>query len=288
MKLPTILEKTLTTITDNRPDKSRYVDDKQAIPGLCDIYIPGTGDTQKDPSAMPRDIADILLESQKITKTQYNQIRDEQASRPGLGCEIILLRTEMVGSNDILMAKAKIQGLEFVTIDPEKIEKKVFEKLDSDFIETNHIIPIAIEKDTLVIAANCLPNMDTIETIKKKTMMDVRIVICGTEDIHLACEWFAKEKTDYCVDDIISDMSDLEVVQDKVDNFEDLEAMAGQSPVIKFVNYLISNAIKEGASDIHIEPKDKYTKIRYRIDGVLFETMQSPPICTLPSFLVLR
>jgi type IV pilus assembly protein PilB len=52
--------------------------------------------------------------------------------------------------------------------------------------------------------------------------------------------------------------------------------MAGQSPVIKFVNYLISNAVNEGASDIHIEPKDKFTKIRYRIDGVLFETMKSP------------
>ena len=52
--------------------------------------------------------------------------------------------------------------------------------------------------------------------------------------------------------------------------------MAGQSPVIKFVNYLISNAVREGASDIHIEPKEKQTKIRYRIDGVLFEAMQAP------------
>ena len=52
--------------------------------------------------------------------------------------------------------------------------------------------------------------------------------------------------------------------------------MAGQSPVIKFVNYLISNAVHEGASDIHIEPKEKQTKIRYRIDGVLFEAMQAP------------
>jgi len=52
--------------------------------------------------------------------------------------------------------------------------------------------------------------------------------------------------------------------------------MAGQSPVIKFVNYLISNAVHEGASDIHIEPKEKFMKTRYRIDGVLFETMESP------------
>jgi type IV pilus assembly protein PilB len=52
--------------------------------------------------------------------------------------------------------------------------------------------------------------------------------------------------------------------------------MAGQSPVIKFVNYLISNAVREGASDIHIEPKEKSMKTRFRIDGVLFEMKQSP------------
>ncbi|MHC4560857.1 MAG: GspE/PulE family protein, partial [Planctomycetota bacterium] len=81
---------------------------------------------------------------------------------------------------------------------------------------------------------------------------------------------------DYNFDDIISDMADVEVVQDQKRDFEDLEKMAGQSPVIKFVNYLISNAVNEGASDIHIEPKDKFTRIRCRIDGVLFEIMQSP------------
>ncbi len=78
------------------------------------------------------------------------------------------------------------------------------------------------------------------------------------------------------LDDIISDMTDVEIVAEQKRDFEDLEKMAGQSPVIKFVNYLISNAANEGASDIHIEPKDEFTRIRYRIDGVLFEIMQSP------------
>jgi type IV pilus assembly protein PilB len=71
-------------------------------------------------------------------------------------------------------------------------------------------------------------------------------------------------------------MTDVEVVQDQQEDSEDLEQMAGQSPVIKFVNYLISNAVREGASDIHIEPKEKSMKTRFRIDGVLFEMKQSP------------
>ncbi|MHC4076779.1 MAG: ATPase, T2SS/T4P/T4SS family, partial [Planctomycetota bacterium] len=85
-----------------------------------------------------------------------------------------------------------------------------------------------------------------------------------------------EEKIEYNFNDIISDMTEVEVVTEAEDDFEDLEKMAGQSPVIKFVNYLISDAIKKQASDIHIEPKEKFTKVRYRIDGALFEIMQAP------------
>jgi type IV pilus assembly protein PilB len=81
------------------------------------------------------------------------------------------------------------------------------------------------------------------------------------------------------VDEIIKDMAedDVQVVKDaKEDDATDLEKMGSESPVIRFVNYLIFDAIKQGASDIHIEPKEKALKVRYRIDGILFEAM-SPP-----------
>jgi len=78
------------------------------------------------------------------------------------------------------------------------------------------------------------------------------------------------------VDEFVSDTGEVELVHDAEVDIEDLEKSAGESPVIKFVNYVLSNALHEGASDIHIEPKENFTKIRYRIDGVLFDTMQSP------------
>ncbi|MHC4560866.1 MAG: GspE/PulE family protein [Planctomycetota bacterium] len=71
-------------------------------------------------------------------------------------------------------------------------------------------------------------------------------------------------------------MAEIEVVKDIEEDTEDLERSAAESPVIKYVNYLLTNALRENASDIHIEPKEKYTKIRYRIDGILFDTMQAP------------
>jgi len=136
-------------------------------------------------------------------------------------------------------------------------------------------MPVAIQGQTLLLATSRPADLFVIEDVKRQTRMKVEVLVCPDEDITKVCEAFEKERIDYGLDDAISDMEDVEVVQEKQDDLEDLEKMAGQSPVIKFVNYLISNAIHQGASDIHIEPKEKCTKIRYRIDGVLFETTQS-------------
>src|SRR3712207_6556943 len=85
--------------------------------------------------------------------------------------------------------------------------------------------------------------------------------------------------TDTKVDDIIKDMAedDVQVIKDVAkEDVTDLEKMGSESPVIRFVNYLIFDAIKQGASDIHIEPKETQLKVRYRIDGILFEAMNPP------------
>ena len=85
------------------------------------------------------------------------------------------------------------------------------------------------------------------------------------------------ESSEVAVDEIIAsiDEDDISLVENDEEEL-DLEKMAGESPVIRFVNYLIFNAVKEGASDIHIEPQEKKLQVRYRIDGVLFDAMNPP------------
>lgn len=257
----------------------------QSIPGLTDLYFPQKSEETSAPEKaqetkeLKKDIADVLLEMGKLSSQKYEQLRQQQnTSNQFIDVESLLSKDELVESDDISKAKAKLCEMPFQYLEPEKIEKQVFEKLDIDFIKSCNIVPIAIEDDCLVVATSEPGNAFAIEDIKTKTQMDVRVVMCGGEDIEKVCDFFKEEedKVDYCVDDIINDMTEVEVVQEQEEEFEDLERMADQSPVIKFVNYLISNSIHEGASDIHIEPKSKYTKIKYRIDGALFEMMQSP------------
>ncbi|HUT46017.1 MAG TPA: ATPase, T2SS/T4P/T4SS family, partial [Sedimentisphaerales bacterium] len=249
--------------------------DDEEISGLSQLYSPEQEQEQESATQI-RDEADVLSEMGKITGEQLSELRRIQKMRAN--CDICQLIKELnlAHEPDISMARANLYGCEFQKIEPEKVDKNVFNKLDLEYIKSNRIMPIAVRDEILVVATSRPADLFVIEDIKRQTQMKTETVVCLDEDIDSVCETFDNERIDYDIDDIISDMTDVEVMQDQQEESDDLEKMAGQSPIIKFVNYLISNAVREGASDIHIEPKEKFMRTRYRIDGVLFEMKQSP------------
>jgi len=249
--------------------------DDEEISGLSQLYSPEQ-EQEQESAAQIRDEADVLSEMGKISGEQLSELRRIQNSKGN--CDICQLIKEqnLAHEPDISMARANLHGCEFQKIEPEKVDKKVFNKLDLEYIKSNRIMPIAVKDEILVVATSRPADLFIIEDVKRQTQMKTETVVCLDEDIDKVCETFDNEKIDYDIDDIINDMTDVEVMQDQQEESDDLEKMAGQSPIIKFVNYLISNAVREGASDIHIEPKEKYMRTRYRIDGVLFEMKQSP------------
>ncbi len=252
------------------PAVTVYPDDEE-VRGLCDLYSP-----EPTSHAQVHDVVDVLLEMERITDEQYGRVRRESIARPGVDPTRSLLKEGLVDANDVLEAKAKLNGLEFRRISAEDVNKEAFKKLDVDFIKRSCIVPITVDDGKLVVATSEPTNVFALEDVKRQTGMELQVLVCAPEDIGAVCTALHEESAEYVLDDIISDMTEVEVVQDQEDVSEDLERMAGQSPIIKFVNYLISNAVREGASDIHIEPKEKQTKVRYRIDGVLFEATQAP------------
>ncbi len=247
--------------------------DVQTAYGLSNLYAPSD-----DTIPQTRDVADVLAEMGKITSEQLTQIRQTQQKRIGIDVVQILKELRIAGPEEILMARARMYGFEFRRIEPDQVNKETFEKLDISYIKSNHIMPISIHNDTLVVATSQPANVFVIDDVKRQTSMNVDVVVCVEEDIAKVSEAFTEKKWDYCIDDIIKDIAhgDVEFVQAHEQEVEDLEKIAGESPIINFVNYLISHAIHEGASDIHIEPKEKKSKIRFRIDGVLFDTMELP------------
>lgn len=249
-------------------------------PGLRNLYCP-----QATTKARVRDIVDILVDEQSLQEEQAGNIRAEY-EKTGTEIEKLLVK-QNISDEQILRAKAQLYGFEFKNIIPEQVDRKTFSLLEMNYIRTNYLLPIKVKEDgTLLIATTNPSNVFAIDDVKRLTNMNVDVIVCTKADIEAVCEEFDDSKFDYNVDEFMTDMDDVELVQDNEEEVEDLEKSAGESPVIKFVNYLLSNALHEGASDIHIEPKEKYTKIRYRIDGVLFDSMQAP--CKMHPAIVSR
>jgi type IV pilus assembly protein PilB len=259
-------------VTDENSD---FTDDEQ-IKGLSNLYTP-----EEDTSARNiRDVAEVLLEMGKITQEQLTQIRQAQNQMTGKDIVEVLRESGCVEGTDIAQAQANLYGHDWQRLETESVNPEAFGMLEFDYIKNNSMVPVSIEGENLVVATSQPGDVFIVEDVKQLTKMNLQLIVCPQEDIDKVCEHFGQQQqgkeTDYQIDDIISDMTEVEVVQEEVHESEDLEKMAGQSPIIKFVNYLISNAIREGASDIHIEPKKKIAKVRYRIDGVLFEMMDLP------------
>jgi len=266
-------------LKDKQAGKNLISDDsdngcEEEISGLSQLYCP-----QQDSATNIRDVADVLSEMGKITDAQLSKVRGIHKERANCDICQIIAELKLADKVEISTAQASLYGFEFRQVEPEQVDREAFSKLDPDYIKSNRIMPIAVRDNNLIVATSRPADLFVIEDVKSQTQMNVEAFVCPDEDIDKICstfETFEDKKSDYNLDDIMGDMADVEVVQDKQDDSEDLEQMAGQSPVIKFVNYLISNAVREGASDIHIEPKEKIMKTRYRIDGVLFEMMESP------------
>jgi type IV pilus assembly protein PilB len=240
------------------------------VPGLSNLYSP-----ESATAVHVRDVADVLVEMGRMTDAQLDELRSSGCTNASK-LEKLIIEKEYSDVNDILEAKAKIFGHEFRKLVVETIDISAFEKVDIAYIKANHVMPIAFNGEALVVATDKPGDVFAIDDIARQTGKEIEVAICKSSDIDDICQELDKSKGDFNVDEIMNDMGDIEVVQEQEEDIDDLEQSAGRSPVIKFVNYLLSNAVHEGASDIHIEPKEKYTKVRLRIDGVLFDSMQSP------------
>ena len=242
------------------------------------LYTPDTGD---EATALTQDLGQALVSAGAIDGAQLTSAQSVIEKSPGRRMADVLLE---MGVDEVAVqqARAKITGVKFVRIEEGTVvADRQINRLGMDFCLSYGVLPIRTDGPRLILGVTDPDNLPIIDEVRHKLNMPVRsVVICPGElgrYIELRKETANEADEENTVDEIIAGIEedDVELVQSK-DEEMDLEKMAGESPVIRFVNYLIFNAVKEGASDIHIEPMEKKLQIRYRIDGVMFDSM-SPP-----------
>ncbi|MGP1347304.1 MAG: GspE/PulE family protein [Phycisphaerales bacterium] len=207
---------------------------------------------------------------------------------PGLRLVDVLL-DQGAEEEPIMRALAGCVGLPFVRVQREKdgpdpYDGTLVQRLSVKACRAAQSLPLRVESDAgvaRVVLATARPDdaimLEDIRLAMRAPLLEV--VVCPLSDIRAQLDPLeAPSDEDIDLDSILGDIEEDDVTTvDEVDeDDESLEREATESPVIRYVNYIIQSAVKEGASDIHIEPGEKALKVRFRIDGILFEMMQPP------------
>ena len=234
-------------------------------------------------------MGDALMESGIVTRAQLEECLALQKSSPSERLGQILVRKGYAKEDDVMACLALEYGLEFVRITQMEIPPRVRDLLPADFCKKHKVMVIDADSEdgTVTVATPDPANVFLLDEVRRRLGRRVKLAVTSVSDITKALdELLGKDEDLNQLDDLIRDIADdaVELVADEEDESADLMKVAGESPVIRLANYLICGAVKEGASDIHIEPGEKKMRVRYRIDGVLFEVM-SPPQTMHPALV---
>ena len=230
-------------------------------------------------TAHRKPLGQLLLEKGLLKPEQLERALDEQrrSNHQKLLGEI-LVEHHFCSEDQITEALAEAYGVPYARVTPKIADPKVIAILPKEFLEKHQVLPLFLVEGMLTVAVPEPANVFLLEEIERLSGHQVQLVAATSRDINATLQAYLPNNQVFVIDDIIEDVKPEEftLIEQRIEDITSLEQAAGDSPVVKLVNYCIYNAVKEGASDIHIEPGDGVMRVRYRIDGRLTEKLRPP------------
>lgn len=228
-------------------------------------------------------IGDILVHQKIITSEQLdNALTEQKSTKDKLGSTLITQGT--ITEEELVNAYSMQCGHRSITKDEMlKVEQSIVALLPEDFAKENNVLALRKKDNYLAIAMEDPEDLSTLDSIRKLTNLSPEILVAGRSSIKDALEnLYDKVKKSGEVESAISKIS---IVRGDEENGDELDlgsenVSAEDAPFVKLVNLMLTEAIKEGSTDVHIEPGRDNVNVRIRIDGVLV-TIMSPPINSL-------
>ncbi|MCC6320683.1 MAG: Flp pilus assembly complex ATPase component TadA [Phycisphaerales bacterium] len=260
---------------------------------LSNIYDPAS-EGHGELAHAPAELAAFLVNQGSITPAQATAAQQVVATSSGQNIADLLVEQ---GADEIKVYQgvAELADVPFERVDIDRgldggFDGTMLQRLTSDFCRNHLILPLRVVKSApgvpgrVVVGATRPDDVFLLDEVRRRLgTASVKLVVVPPSDVKMAIELVgqqavAEQQQQENLSEILSDVDEADVQVEKIRESQevDLEAQAAESPVIRYVNYIIQTAVKEGASDIHIEPAEKKLKVRFRIDGVLFEMMHPP------------
>lgn len=226
--------------------------------------------------AIKKNLDEILIEQGALNA---GQLQEAQAAAQSAGQTLInyLKENKLIAPSALAQAYATFIGVENVTKITEKMaDPGLLAKVPLRFLRKNLVIPLIINDRTTVVTANPLDY----QPIDELTMLlgeEISVAVSTSDMIIDAINrYYPLEGTKQMIEELGEEKGAPEAVDYAEIEDKDIMSMATEAPIIKLVNHILVQAVKRGASDIHIEPFEKEVRVRYRIDGVMYNAFNPP------------
>jgi type IV pilus assembly protein PilB len=239
-------------------------------------------DAPGSPHSMSSRLGEILIKENLITSDQLKQALEHQKSTGGrLGT--CLMKLGFISDDEITGVLSRQYGVPSINLKYYEVDATVIKLIPQDTAVRYQIVPLSRVGSTLTIAMTDPTNVFAMDDIKFMTGFNVEPVVASETAIAEAISKFygatqSEEELSNVMKDLTGeDSADLELAAEEQEkNLSELERSAEEAPIIKLVNLILTDAVKRGASDIHIEPYEKELRVRFRIDGILQAVMMPP------------
>jgi len=223
-------------------------------------------------------LGDILIREGLITREQLSAALSEQKST-GHRLGYVLVKLGLVQELEVTKVLARQYRMPAVDLSRFEVDPKILKMVPGDFALKHILLPLKREGRTLTVAMADPTNTGVLDDLKFITRYDLFPVIAGEYTLRNLLEKHY-ESSDQQLQTLLKDMenmgdTDVEVVEDTEEEAA-TQAQINDAPVVKLINGILTDAVKRGASDIHIEPFEHEIRVRYRIDGALLEVMKPP------------
>ena len=221
-------------------------------------------------------IGELLVRENLLSAEQLSKARAEAAAKGGrLGAQITQLG--FLDEGELTGFVAKQYGVPSIELDEFEIDPGVLDLIPYEVSQKHNVIPVNRAGSTLIVATSDPSNISALDDLKFRTGYNIQAVVASEAAIRRALDRHHGEED--LLEEVMADFDDagIDFITED-DDFDPAMATneAEDAPVVKLVNLILSDAIKKSASDIHVEPYEKVFRVRYRIDGVLYEVMKPP------------
>jgi len=216
-----------------------------------------------------KQLGTILLESGMLTEDQLMDAITEQQQR-GQTLGRTLVELGLITEAQLVRALASQVGMEFVELVDYPVDRAAVALVPANVCRRHTALPISVQDGVLKVAMSNPGNVVAVDDFRSLTSLQVIPVVAAHDDVLAAIDRYCRADTE------LENLQDtLEEAESDIDLSEVGEVIADDAPIVRFVNLLITQAIQDRASDIHIEPAEHDLRIRYRIDGVLHEMQRA-------------